>query len=489
MSSQHNRRIFFLILTILFSVATTLVVFYALGYRFNLEKGVFVYAGSITVKSNPRDVIITLDKESIPSKKLNYLNNSYHIDGIRPGEYLIEISAPGFRPWSKKIAVHSGISTEFWNMLLVKEDYPKTNFFVNSEKRFFLSPKNNYIAYTQENGDEFSASILNLRSAESENVFVSKDFAFTNNDKENIEWSPQSHAVIIPAIEKSSGEKNFFVVDIGNKKTANLKEAAGLGDLDHARWDPLEKNMLFFLSGKNLYRMDINSPDKKKMVAEKISSFDFVSNSLFYFRLPNGIVYKTSLEGGTEPSQITTSPPGDLSDDRYKIIAYDDNRIVFINYSNGRLYVFNKGDKDTYFRNLSNDARGVQFSNDGKKIIFWDDWGIYVYFARDWNTQPVRAENGISEVARFSQEVRNVHWAEDYEHVIFTAGKKIKIAELDRRDYYNIMDISDLKSDEGAVVSNFPDNILYFADKAADDSSTFDLFSIDFPEKGGLLGL
>ncbi len=464
-----------------------MVVFYALGYRWSRERGVFIYGGSITIKSNPRDVAITLDGQPVSQSKINFINGSYHIDGIRPGEYLLEVSAPGFQTWSKKTAVHSGISTEFWNVLLVKKGYSQTSFSLFSEKRFFASPKNKYIAYASYYDDAFKINILDIDSGESDEIFSSSDFDFTDNEKENIEWSPQSHAVIVPAVEKENGAKHFFIIEIDAKKTLDLKDLAQTENLNFTRWDPEEKNIIYYISGQNLLRLNINTAENN-IVAQNIASYDFSSGSLYYLQLPSGIVYKANSGGQQSPDQITTSPPADISAD-YKIIVYDEDRIVFWENESGKLFIWNEGEKDKYFRELLSGASGIQFSDDGKKLLFWNDWEIFAYFTRDWKVQPARAENDILEITRFSENLKNVQWARDYEHAIFTAGRKIKIAELDRRDYCNTMDIAELKSDKSSVVSYSSEEKLYFTDIAEENEDSFNLFSIDFPEKEGILGL
>ncbi len=489
MSKDTSRRIFFWILAVLFFTATLLVVFYALGYRFNFERGIFIYSGSITVKSNPKTVDITLDQKPIPSKKVSLLNGSYHIDGIKPGDYSLGISNPGFQSWSKKISVHSGVSTEFWNVFLAKNEYSKNDFSISCEKNFFISPKKNYAAYLQKQDSEFLVKILDFDSNESEEVFSSKNFSFINEaEKENIEWSPQSHAIILPVIENESKIKNYFIIDINSKKTINLKDISGLDNFDQVRWDPQKKNVFSFLSGRNLYQIDLENIEGKRLIAENVYSFDFGNNYLFYFQLPGGIIYKASTVSEASPEQITTSPPDDMSNDKYKIITYDENRIAFIDDDTNKLYIWNNGDKGKYFRKLSDNAAGMQFSDDGKKLLFWNSWEIFVYFTRDWDVQPSRAENELADITRFSENLQNVQWSKDYEHVIFQVGKKIKIAELDRRDYVNIMDISTLESDNVSIVSDFSNNLLYFTDKKQANNDSLSLFSIPFPEKEGILG-
>jgi hypothetical protein len=488
MAGQYGRRLFFWALAALFFLTTVLVVFYAQGYRWSYERGIFIYGGSITLKSNPRTVSITLDGKPVSQKKVSFINSSYHIDGIKPGEYLLEVSAPDFKSWSKKITIRSGVSTEFWNVLLVRNEYPKVNYDIRANKKFFVSPKNDYIAYFEDNESGLSVNIVDVKSAEKNIIFSSPDFHFTSDEKENIEWAPHAHALIIPAIKKENGSKNYIVAFINLKEPLNLNEVTGKQDTKNVRWDPFKKNVIYYLSDGNLYRWEIEDTGEPQLFAQNVVAFDFAVGKIYYLQLPGGLVYETVNLENPESKQITTSPPTDLSNTNYKIIVYDSERIVLINYEIRKLYVWNKGKNGQYFRELAGNVRGIQFSDDGKKLLFWNEWEIYVYFLRDWEAQPERLENEILEVTRYSGELQNVQWSKDYEHVIFSAGDKIRITELDRRDFCNTLDIADLSQADMSVVSDFSENKLFFTDKT-ENSESFSLFGIDFPEKEGILGL
>ncbi|MCX6765600.1 MAG: PEGA domain-containing protein [Candidatus Moranbacteria bacterium] len=489
MFSYTLQRVFFWTLVLLFFVTTGVLIFYALGYRFSFERGIFIHAGSISVKPNPQQVNITINSSPVSRKKLNYLNNSYHIDGLKPGEYQLKISSPGFQAWSKKVAVHSGTSTEFWNVLLAKEQYPRTSFYTSQAGKFFLSLKSKYIAYIQNQGQEFLVNILSLDSALSETVFSSPDYEL--DEKESIQWSPQEHAIIIPTNQKNPEErkKHYFIVDIDTKRAINLKDLAAAENIESVHWNTTKKNFVYYLTERNLYRLDLGSPQEKKLVAQNISGFNLSSSGLYYFQLPSGIVYRADPEGERPPVQITTSPPADMSNTNYQIVVYDEKRIALLNETSRKIFIWNQGDHDNYFRELSENASGAQFSDDGKKLLFWNDWEIFVYFSRDWEVQPVRLENELMNITRFSQKIENVQWSKDYEHVVFTTDKKIKVVELDHRDRRNIFDITALKIDYSWLISDFSNNKLYFTDKASEEDPFFEIYSIDFPEKTGILGL
>jgi len=482
--SEIPKKIFWWTLFVLFWLVSALVIGYAFGYRFNWERGVFIYGGSISMKTTPQDADVYINNLLYSSKKLNRINNSYHIDGIQPGEYLLEVKSPGFANWSKKVSVHSGISTEFWNIVLVKNSYKKTSYNANNVSRFFISPRKNLTALAKQEGDDFFVDVLTAQDKTIENIFSSNEYVFTNDAKENIEWTPQAHRVIIPVIKKDTQQKSYFIVDVPTNQTLNLQELAGTDDLSHVRWDPKTKNALFYLSGGNLYRLDLDAPTEIRQVAKNISGYELASSGLYYFQLPEGLVYKTNTDGTDTPTQITLSAPSDMSNPNYQIIVYDDDWLVFLNPEN-KLYIYNRGELDDYFQQLSANALGSQFSDDGKKLLFWNDHEISAYFVRKWDVQPVRNENETLPITRFSDSIANVQWSRDYEHVIFSTGKQVKFIEIDQRDHRNLMDLFTLNSNNAQITNNNSDGLIYFIDTDANGTSV--LNTIEFPEKTTLM--
>ena len=94
-----SKRIFFWVLTALFFIITPLIIFYSLGYRFNSQRGIFVFTGSLSIKSNPLNVEIYIDQE-LKNGSLNRINSTYHVGGLKPGDHLIEVKAEGYNTWS-----------------------------------------------------------------------------------------------------------------------------------------------------------------------------------------------------------------------------------------------------------------------------------------------------------------------------------------------------------------------------------------------------
>ncbi|MBI2626160.1 MAG: hypothetical protein HYW69_01030 [Candidatus Nealsonbacteria bacterium] len=77
-------------------------------------------------------------------------------------------------------------------------------------------------------------------------------------------------------------------------------------------------------------------------------------------------------------------------------------------------------------------------STDKKKAIESDGYELWVIF--------LEGEERVF-LTRFSEKIENIFWLNDY-YLIFNAGDKIKIAEIDDRDGLNIIDLAEFKSPE-----------------------------------------
>lgn len=500
-----KRKLFFWTLAALFLITMPVVVLHARGYRFDISRAVFVYSGTIIFKSNPQNVDVKLNDEVTSSKKINRINNSYNLTGLLPSDYDIQISAPGFRSWSKKTDVHSGVASEFWNVVLVRDNYEKTDNNTPGIDKFFTSPRNRYIAYTVSSETHLDVNIFNIKDEITESAFNFSDWNFIEEARqENIEWSPDENYISIPMKRdkqktkktneivgnskqdiESGVEYNYFIIDLDTKESLNLNQILEKDNIKNVRWDPKEKGFLFFLIENELFRVDIKNPQSQTSIAKDVSSFDISRDGIYFSKLPNNLIFKSDLLGKTEATQITSAYLGNENDLIVKTILYDDDRIAMISQE-GNLFIYNVGEVSIYFRKLGEKIKGVHFSDDGKKMIFWSDYEISVYYLRDWQVQPVRIENDSQSITRYSEPIRNVQWFKDYEHIIFTSGRWTKITELDPRDHINCMDLISTEMENPFVIYNGFLEKLYFTDYQGDSKS---LFNIVFPEPVSFLNL
>lgn len=478
-----KRTIFFWTLVLLFAVTAPIVVMRAKGYRFDFTRGVFVHSGTITLKTNPQEIDVYFNEEA-KAKQLNRINNSFNVTGLIPREYEITVSAPDFYSWKKKAEVHSGLATEFWNILLIRKNYEWKSYNTQGISRFFISPKNQLTAYTQNSESGTTVKIMNAKEGQVSYSFFFPEASFSDSRKENIEWSPEEDFLSVP-LQNKDGDFEYFIIDPAKNNSFSLNKFLKNDDLKEVRWDPQDKNYLFFLSKNSLYRASVAAENDITLIADNVSSFELSKTSVYFSKMPTELVYKSDLEGKTEKNQITYTFPQDVAAPSERLIIYDDSRIAFIS-ENKDLFVYNKGEKGTHFKKLASSVEGIQFSNDGKKLLYWTENEISVYFVRDWNVQPTRSENEIQTITRYAEPIRNIQWFKDYEHVIFSTGPYVKIIELDSRDQRNCMDILKTFSGNPFLTYNHSLENLFFTDTIESKS---DLYSIVLPEPGTILGL
>lgn len=460
MTETRVKRIFFWTLVISFFITAPLVVFHTIGYRFNMERGIFVYSGSVTIKPTPREVNVFIDDKQISKGVINFLNYSYHIEGLTPGEYSLKVEAPGYYSWFKKIHIHSGLSTEFWNIFLIKKHYAEISYpsgFLNS---FFISPDNKKIALAENIQNGVIIKILDIKKEKIEYSFPFINYKFSNKEKENIEWSPKEGRLSVPLWR--DGKKTYFIINIGSKESFNLNKKLGKQNLQRVRWSSREKNVVLYIFQENIFKTDLLKIDGSSLIAENIAGYDLSGQELFYLSKDNGIIYKKSIKDDSDAEQITTQSINIKTGNNLRMIAYDEKRIAIID-QDGNLYLYNNsGEKGDSINKIGEGVLGLHFSNDGKKMVFWNKKEILVYFLQKWETQPIRNEGDLINIVRFYQDIQNVEWFRDYEHIIFTVGDVVKMVEIDRRSHRNVYDIIKIRDEHPKVIYTTQKDNLFF---------------------------
>lgn len=489
---RHFRPFLFWLFVILFTATSSSVLFYTFGYRFNFDRGIFIYTGSISVKTSPETVDIRIDNELIPQKSLGILNRSILISGLAPGEHFIEVSAPGYTPWSKKTTVQSGLSTEFWNVFLVKENNePERIAPTAGAIKVFQAREQGTLAVATVKNGILEVTILNTNEETSEQIFSLAGVTLPGEGEENIEWSPDDKKILIPV--EQAGTRSYFVVDIASKLTTPLtlytKTEADM-KLSHPRWDPERRNYLLYLENNTLRRIDTGSPDVLPVtIKENVRSYNFSSQDIYYLSNDNGIVYQIPANSTADESkQITTTSIELIPDSAYTLILYDALRLTINEQKTGKLWVYNKlSSSEIIFRVIADrGVRGVQFSDDGKKLLYFSGNEFSVYFLRDWEAQPLREHDTSFQIARFSNAINNVVWAEDYEHILFSLSNSAKIIEIDNRDKRNIADLATFPTPLLQILPRFDENFVYFV--TSQDDGTDAVSRIQFAERPNFFG-
>ncbi len=467
-----------------FFVSVTLVLFYTYGYRFSPTRGIFVYTGSLTIDANPDAISIKINGEQVPDNRLGVLNKASHIAGLTPGEYQVEVSAPGYQIWQKKVIIESGKSTEFWNVLLTKatpEAIPMTD--TEGAVRAFPAPKKNIIALAREKNNELTLTTYDTDAVTGKQIFSLPDAHLLDIQSDGIEWSPESEKIIIPL--EHTGKREYYVVDVETTASTLLTQFdANTPHRKFTRWHPRERATLLYLDNQTLYQVDTRNTDwVPQMMYSNVVSYD-ISSGNAYTLTPNGIIMKFPLDSSDylaeKGLQVTTSPITINGESEYFVVMYDDSRISLLETKTGTFWLYNKENSGEMSK-VATSIRGTQFSDDGKKLLYYSDSDISVVYLRDWEVQPIRLMGTHQQIIRLAGQLSQVQWTKDYEHIFYTNGNQIQYAELDNRDYRNIGNFLTLKESPLQLFSRFEEDRVYVISKDG-------LAAYDFPEAPTLFG-
>ncbi len=525
--TANQRRIYLLVFVILFFLTAPVIVLFATGYRFDTVNNIFVHSGSITIKSVPRDIDIFVDNKKKKQNTLSVINGSYTINGVRPGKHTIRCEKEGYTSWSKTVNVHSGISTEFWNVLLFPlESLEKNNFTVENVNQFFLSPRDkNEVVIFSEKDNKRTVSLLNTIDNSLKTIYETTELTFLpQEEKENIEWSSDNKRILIPFMDTNK-EKTFVIAKIDKE---NLKDEIILNDLfketttkesqtekleektlnnntttptittqktttktttapttqpsttkngtpqvtkenDSAKNQELStleidtKNIEFkqvrWMFNKNdelvvltknheLIYINIEKPEERLLLDTQVGGFDFAGNRIYYFHLIDNSVWEIKNDDIETKKQIASLITITDKDSFVKMITYDQYRIAIIT-PDQKLFLFNyeKEKGEISIKELAGEVQDIQFSDDGKKLLYWSNNEIWYTMLRDWDVQPIREKGEKALITRSSTPIYNVQWIEDYENVLFTIGDTVKSSGIDTRDHIEIVNIEKYSSE------------------------------------------
>ncbi len=482
MKTPIPRRIFFWTLCISYFFTTSIILFYVFGYRHDFVQKIFVHTGSITLKSNPKTISVHIDDKTPQTKLVNVINDSYIVTGLRPKNHKLTIFVDGYRPWEKYVSIHSGVATEFWNVLLLRNAYERSSYTISGIDDFFPAPEENLFACTKQIGKVLTIQVFDTKKDETTNTFLFMQKRFTQNINENIEWSPTSRDLIVPLQDMNTDQKDYAISYIKTNDSYLLSDYIDLQNLQSVRWDPKEKDVILYIAQNTLWKTRLDFENKKIETTEimrDVLAYDFADDGIYVFTKDHDLFHDHDVQGKDLKKLISISIPQDSTQTR--LDAYDTHRILLLDDSAKELYVYNKGENEIYNRKIGSNIIGANFSDDGKKLLYYSPFEIFVYFTRDWKAQPIRSENEILSITRFSQFIKNVHFAKDYEHIIFTAGSDIKITELDHRGNRITDTIISLTEKDAKIINKQKMDRLYFIDSF--DDTRRGLQSIEFPEK------
>lgn len=412
-----SRRIFFWTLATSCISIILLVIFFSNGYRFNFSTNVFIHTGSINVKSTPHNISVTVDNVKPTDRHFNLINNSYHITGINYGLHNVKFSSDGYKDWEKKIRIHSGFATEFWNVILVKNDYKHTEYNATNPKNIFLAPKYELMTYIKEDENKLLAPIINTDKNTLESVIKDSNSVFDTSSYENIEWSPDTFTLIIPILRTS---KTISTSKINSNVTSKLKEPLDI---------PFSKKTIHFIEPKKDYLISMRTNNfkiKSKYLSSLLPKSFFINEFLNNSNKEPG---KKNLISNLNTTSKTESNNKNITNEVYPKITslrfHPKKRLTVYGIINSNLYSIDISELNETEQENSN--RVIKLMDNVLAYDIADD-GIYIlstkgslFYDKDYDLSNPKTLTGFPEIQ------------EDTKHILIAYDKN-RVLHLSKKD-------------------------------------------------------
>ncbi len=117
--TKRAKRVFFYSAVAVFLVLSYIVILYAQGYKYSISEGKFQRTGAISLKANTGAKVFMDDKLE---GNTSFFNDSFSVDGVLPGKYVISVQKDNYAPWKKTVIVEEGLVVDVPHVLLLPEE-------------------------------------------------------------------------------------------------------------------------------------------------------------------------------------------------------------------------------------------------------------------------------------------------------------------------------------------------------------------------------
>ncbi len=421
-----------------FFLVLAVTLFYSFGYIYDFQTGESYQTGAIVLKAAPKDAVITKDGEVVEQSGLfNGLFSTFvKIENLATGKsYDIKVNKDGYNEWQKNVAVSAGQVGKYESIVLLRQSYedvpvlPATA--LPDKKDVWFSPQTNQLIFQGVVGLESGLFLADF-NAEEQSLLLDKSQLGLMGEVESVRWSEDGGRIFLGT---SLGS---YIVELGGEHEAFLI-AAGVGKtLKQNAFFVNDKYVVFIQSGI-VFSYDFSTRATKRLADIGTSNFDVNQGTVYFFKESSGsaVLYSVSVADPALAAEVGTLGAGfDMS--RPFTAEQDGGNTLLL--SGRTLYLINR---EGAAKRLNSDVSNADFSKGGKRIVYYNDQEIWVYYIESKTSQPVKTAGENELLARFSGKLSNINVYLDEEHVFFQVDNTLYFTELDGRDWRNTYKLLD----------------------------------------------
>jgi len=412
--TKRTRTIIFLACFLLFVLIAPSAVLYSQGYRFDFENKKFTQTGGLFIKALPKQADVYLDDKQ--NEKTDFFFGSILIENLLPKKYKVEVKKEGYHLWEKTLEIKEREVQEVKNIVLFPQNI-NFNVLSNGVERFWFSPDQKKIILQEKEKLGWALKLYDLDKKIKSHLLNEEDFFAEETELINLNFSEDSKKIYLQTELAAAGEGE----DEGKLQGGQTSSPTAAK----------EKIQYFTLELEKITPILTETTPPLPPVENAIAYRQI--NSDIYYLDESGRLFKNGVELTSEPFPIE-------QETEYALEVFQNN--IFLRETDV-LYKFNDDSKS--FEIFFDKIKSLKNSPDNKKLAYSSDHEIWLLFLSDKTDSPQKKAGEKIFLMRLSEEISNVSWLND-NYLIFIAGDKIKISEIDDRDRLNIIDIFEIKN-------------------------------------------
>lgn len=217
----------------------------------------------------------------------------------------------------------------------------------------------------------------------------------------------------------------------------------------------IKNNSLYYSNATQ--NSDISAAKKAIPVLKKVVAFSLQGNNILWLAT-DGFIYKSDISGLTpSTTKITAGALKISKTGTYKIINDDKN--IFVNNNGDLLFLNTKTNVLDKFYSPVKDATIAQ-SQDGANIVYYNDNNIYISLIPTTGLPTIKKNI----LYKSPEKIGDCVWLNS-SYIIFTAGNKIIISEIDYRGEINSITLPQTITISPAQIINLVTPQIFFDQK------------------------
>jgi hypothetical protein len=395
-----------------------------MGYRLDFEKKKIVATGGIYVRTYPAADQIVIDSKI--SQKPGIFANSIFVQSLLPKDHTVSINKNGYYDYFKTLPVQENQVTKLENVTLIKKSLAYSGL-ADKIDYFSITPNNQNVLSSSANANTITFNYFAIN-----NPSQPKTFSIVQTGKvSEIKWSDDSNKALI----KIQNFANIFYYIFDG--TAQKPTATRLPYLDknsqQISFNPRDNQQMFYVENNTLYSL-------------KNSKAPIVINNIVAYKISDGNIIWLSSAGSLNKSDISGKLIEKLSAKNILINSQKNYEIIIASgktflKENAFLLLFDQ-DAKVFESFNGQEADKILASPDNKNLVYWNNNKIYLYSFLDKKYEEIFSGSQITDC----------QWLNN-DYIIFSAGDKIIISEIDYRGNINAVTLpATLNASSGKII-------------------------------------